>query len=127
MASENTVLTKVINRKLKKCGFCNKELKPIGFDYLYENVSPDCIEYERCDCEKSKKYWAKKDKEDYLNMKREHYRKIINQLYKDMYIEVELKYDKENNRYIWYIPGTDNGEININLYEPRIINTDTIK
>ena len=54
MVSENTVLTKVINRKWKKCGFCNKELKPIGFDYLYENVSPDCIEYERCDCEKSK-------------------------------------------------------------------------
>lgn len=51
----------------------------------------------------------------------------LNQLYKDMYIEVKLKYDKENNRYIWYIPGTDNGEININLYEPRIINTDTIK
>ena len=87
MASENTVLTKVINRKLKKCGFCNKELKPIGFDYLYENVSPDCIEYERCDCEKSKQYWAKKDKEDYLNMKREHYRKIINQLYKDSYMK----------------------------------------
>lgn len=51
----------------------------------------------------------------------------LNQLYKDMYIEVKLQYDKENNRYIWYIPGTDNGEININLYEPRIINTDTIK
>ncbi len=51
----------------------------------------------------------------------------LNKLYKDMYIEVKLKYDKENNRYIWYIPGTDNGEININLYEPRIINTDTIK
>ena len=87
MVSENTVLTKVINRKLKKCGFCNRELKPIGFDYLYENVSPDCIEYERCDCEKSKQYWAKKDKEDYLNMKREHYRKIINQLYKDSYMK----------------------------------------
>ena len=50
MVSENTVLTKVINRKLKKCGFCNKELKPIGFDYLYENFSPDCIEYE-CYCQ----------------------------------------------------------------------------
>ena len=87
MVSENTVLTKVINRKQKKCGFCNRELKPIGFDYLYENVSPDCIEYERCDCEKSKQYWAKKDKEDYLNMKREHYRKIINQLYKDSYMK----------------------------------------
>ena len=78
MVSENTVLTKVINRKFKKCGFCNRELKPIGFDYLYENVSPDYIEYERCDCEKSKQYWANKDKEDYLKMKREHYRKIIN-------------------------------------------------
>ena len=87
MVSENTVLTKVINRKFKKCGFCNKELKPIGFDYLYENVSPDCIEYERCNCEKSKQYWAKKDKEDYLKMKREHYRKIINQLYKDSYMK----------------------------------------
>ena len=70
MVSENTVLTKVINRKLKKCGFFNKELKPIGFDYLYENVSPDCIEYERCNCEKSKQYWAKKDKEDYLLQKK---------------------------------------------------------
>ena len=41
MVSENIVLTKVINRKLKKCGFCNRELKPIGFDYLYENRNRD--------------------------------------------------------------------------------------
>ncbi len=87
MVLENTVLTKVINRKLKKCGFCNKELKPIGFDYLYENVSPEYIEYERCNCEGSKQYWAKKDEEDYWKRKNEHYRKIINQLYKDSYMK----------------------------------------
>ena len=87
MVLENTNSIKVINKELKKCGFCGKELKPIGFEYLYENVSSDCIEYERCDCEKSKEYWAKKDEEDYLKMKKEYYRKIINQLYKDSYMK----------------------------------------
>ena len=52
MVSENTVLTKVINRKFKKCGFCNKELKPIGFDYLYVEEGNDiqkliALEYDK--------------------------------------------------------------------------------
>lgn len=86
MDLESTSLSRVINRELKKCGFCGKELKPIGFDYLYENISTDCIEYERCDCDKSKEYWAKKDEEEYLKKKKEYYRNIINQLYKDSYM-----------------------------------------
>ena len=87
MVLENTNSIKVINKELKKCGFCGKELKPIGFEYLYENVSSDCIEYERCNCEGSKQYWAKKDEENYLKRKKEHYKKIINQLYKDSYMK----------------------------------------
>ena len=57
MDSENTNCDEVIHNKFKKCEFCGKELRPIGFDYLYVNISEDCIEYERCDCSKSKDYW----------------------------------------------------------------------
>ncbi len=34
--------------------FCGKDLKPIGLDYLYTNVSLELIEYERCNCKESK-------------------------------------------------------------------------
>ena len=91
MVSENTVLTKVINRKLKKCGFCNKELKPIGFDYLYENVSPEYIEYERCTCKKAQEYWRKKDEKDYEIAKRNHFREVINKIYKQNYIGMKFQ------------------------------------
>ena len=29
---------KVISNEGVKCGFCSKNLKPIGFDYLYVNM-----------------------------------------------------------------------------------------
>ena len=61
MDLENTNYTKVINKKLKKCGYCGKELKPKGYDYLYANISADDIEYERCDCKNAKEYWEKED------------------------------------------------------------------
>ena len=44
---------KIIANEGVKCGFCNKKLKPIGFDYLYANVDQNDIEYERCDCSKA--------------------------------------------------------------------------
>lgn len=86
MDLESISYNQITNKKLKKCEFCNKELKPKGLDYLYENISPDSIEYERCNCEKAKEYWAKKDEEEYLKRKKEHYKNIINQLYKDSYM-----------------------------------------
>lgn len=43
---------KVITNEGAKCGFCNKNLKPIGLDYLYVNYDKNMIEYERCNCEK---------------------------------------------------------------------------
>ena len=61
MDSENTNCDEVIHNRFKKCEFCGKELRPIGFDYLYVNISEDSIEYERCDCSKSKEYWQEID------------------------------------------------------------------
>ena len=45
MGLENTNYNEVINNKHKKCEFCGRELEPIGFDYLYVNISPDCIDW----------------------------------------------------------------------------------
>ncbi len=70
----------------KICGFCGKKLNPIGYDYLYFNISPEFIEYERCTCEKSKQFWEQKDFEKERAEKRESYRKCINKLYKENYI-----------------------------------------
>lgn len=77
---------KFIHTDCKICGFCDKELAPIGFDYLYANISPEFIEYERCSCEESKKYWKRKDFEKEQAEKREKYRNCINNLYKENYI-----------------------------------------
>ncbi len=86
MDLESTRYNRVINRKLKKCGFCNKELMTKGLDYLYENISADSIEYKRCDCKKSREYWIKRDGEQYLKEKNRYYLTILNSLYKEGYI-----------------------------------------
>ena len=61
MGLESTESDEFIHNWFKKCEFCGKELKPIGLDYLYANISPDAIEYERCDCNKAQEYWQKID------------------------------------------------------------------
>ena len=86
MVSENIKYNEVIHKKLKKCEFCDRELTPIGIDYLYANFSPDNIEYERCSCKKSQEYWNEKDKQDYEITKRKHFREVINKIYKQNYI-----------------------------------------
>lgn len=86
MALENTKYKEVIHKKLKKCEYCGSELTPIGLDYLYANISPDNIEYERCTCKKAQEYWKEKDKQDYEIAKRKHFRKVINKIYKQNYI-----------------------------------------
>ena len=48
---------KVITNEGAKCGFCNKNLKPIGLDYLYVNYDKNMIEYKRCNCEKAIQFW----------------------------------------------------------------------
>ena len=37
MDSENTNCDEGIHNRFKKCEFCGKKLRPIGFDYLYVN------------------------------------------------------------------------------------------
>ena len=69
MDLENTNYNELIHNRFKKCGFCGKELKPIGLDYLYANISEDSIEYERCDCSKSKEYWKEIDNKEYEQQK----------------------------------------------------------
>ena len=70
MDSENTNCDDVIHNRLKKCGFCGKELQPIGLDYLYANISEDSIEYESidmsvCNKERFKNSWIESiDKEE---------------------------------------------------------------
>ena len=89
---------KVITNKGAKCGFCNKKLKPIGFDYLYVNYDKNVIEYERCNCEKSVQFWKEVDKEQEEKQRQEKYRKIINNIYKDNYMKKRLqKYNFENH------------------------------
>ena len=86
MVLENTKFNEVIHKEFKKCEFCGKELTPIGLDYLYANISPDVIKYERCDCNKAQEYWKKIDEQQYETEKRKHFRDIINKLYKQNYV-----------------------------------------
>ena len=88
---------KVITNEGAKCGFCYKNLKPIGFDYLYVNYDKNMIEYERCNCEKAIQFWKDFDLEQEEKQRQEKYRKIINNIYKDNYMKKRLqKYSFEN-------------------------------
>ena len=64
-----------------KCKFCGKDLKPIGLDYLYANISLSSIEYERCNCKESKAYWKEIDLKEEIQRKRKHFEQIIRQFY----------------------------------------------
>lgn len=88
---------KIITNEGAKCGFCNKDLKPIGFDYLYVNYDKSMIEYERCNCEKAVQFWKEFDLEQEEKQRQEEYKKIINSVYKDNYMKKRLqKYNFEN-------------------------------
>lgn len=87
MDLDNTKFNEIIHKKFKRCEFCNKELTPIGLDYLYANISPDAIKYERCDCNKAQEYWKRRDGQEYEIQKRKHFRDVINKLYKQNYNE----------------------------------------
>ena len=97
MALENTKYDNNKKNLNSKCKFCGKDLKPIGLDYLYVNVSPEFIEYERCTCEKSINYWKEIDMKDQEQKKRQHYKEIINQFYSQNYISKRLKEYKFDN------------------------------
>lgn len=86
MALENINYDNFIHKELKKCEFCGKELEPIGLDYLYVNISPESIEYQRCTCDKAKEYWNEKDKHDAEEQKRKRFRNMINVIYKQNYV-----------------------------------------
>ena len=107
MDSENTNCDEVIHNRFKKCEFCGKELRPIGLDYLYANISEDSIEYERCNCSKSKEYWKEIDNKVYEQQKRKRIRDIINTIYKQNYIGRKLQemnlenfYFDPSNKYV---------------------------
>ena len=97
MALENTKYDSNKKNLSSKCKFCGKDLKPIGLDYLYVNISPEFIEYERCTCEKSMNYWKEIDIKDQEQKKRQHYKEIINQFYSQNYISKRLKEYKFDN------------------------------
>lgn len=86
MVLDSTKSNEIINNKFKKCEFCGKELAPEGLDYLYANISPDAIKYERCDCNKAQEYWKKIDEQEHQEEKRKHFRNIINNIYKENYV-----------------------------------------
>lgn len=94
MDLNNTKFNEIIHKEFKKCGFCGKELTPIGLDYLYANISPDAIKYERCDCIKAQEYWNKIDEQEHETEKRKHFRDIINKIYKQNY--VGRKFQEQN-------------------------------
>ena len=85
MVLENTKCSEVIHKEFKKCQFCGKELTPEGLDYLYANISPDAIKYERCDCYKAQEHWKKLDEEEYKIERQKRFRNIINKIYKANY------------------------------------------
>lgn len=88
---------KVITNEGAKCGFCNKNLKSIGLDYLYVNYDKNMIEYERCNCEQAVQFWKDFDLEQEEKQRQEKYRKIINNIYKDNYMKKRLqKYNFED-------------------------------
>ena len=91
MDLENTKCDNYQKNFHNKCKFCGKELKPIGLDYLYTNISPDFIEYERCACEKSKEFWNKVDIQIQEQKRKEHYKEIINKFYSKNCISKRLK------------------------------------
>ncbi len=91
MDLENTKYENCQKNFHNRCKFCGKDLKPIGLDYLYTNISPDSIEYERCTCEKSRDYWSKIDFQILEQKKKEHYKEIINKFYSQNYISKRLK------------------------------------
>ena len=97
MDLENTKCNNYQKNFHNKCKFCGKELKPIGLDYLYTNISPDSIEYERCTCKESIEFWKGIDLEVQEQKKNEHYREIINQFYSQNYISKRLKDYNFNN------------------------------
>ena len=85
MVLENTKCSEVIHKEFKKCEFCGKELTPEGLDYLYANISPDAIKYERCDCYKAQAHWKNIDEEEYKIERQKRFRNIINKIYKENY------------------------------------------
>ena len=91
MDLENIKINRVIHKEFKKCGFCGRNLKPIGFDYLYCNISEEFIEYERCNCKEAQEYWKQKDLENFKTENRKKYREIIKEIYKDIYLSKRLQ------------------------------------
>lgn len=91
MDLENTKYENCQKNFHNKCKFCGKELKPIGLDYLYTNVSSELIEYERCTCKESKSYWKDVDFRIQEQKKKEHYREMISQFYSQNYISKRIK------------------------------------
>ena len=106
MDLENINYKELIHNKFKKCEFCGEELVPIGLDYLYVNRTPDCIEYQRCTCNKAQEYWREKDKQEYEEQKRKRFRDTINRIYKENYVGKKFQnlnfenfYLDHNNQY----------------------------
>ena len=110
MALENTRCDDNKKNLNSKCKFCGKNLMPIGLDYLYANISPEFIEYERCTCEKSKDYWKEVNLKIQRQENRKHYQEIINQFYSQNYISKRLKDYKFDN---FKVTGTNKKEVEI--------------
>lgn len=91
MDLENTKYENCQKNFHNKCKFCGKDLKPIGLDYLYTNVSSELMEYERCTCKESRNYWKDVEFKIQEKKKKEHYRKMIDQFYFQNYISKRLK------------------------------------
>lgn len=110
MDLENTKFKGYQKNIHNKCEFCGKDLNPIGLDYLYANISKDSIEYERCNCEKSKEYWNKIDSNIQKQNERDSFKEIINKFYSQNYIGKRLKeYNFEN----FIVSNTNKKEVEI--------------
>lgn len=97
MDLENINYKKVIHKKFKRCEFCGQELEPIGFEYLYANISLENIHYKRCNCNKANEYWKEIDMQQENEQKRKRFRNTINTIYKQNYIGRKLQDYNFNN------------------------------
>ena len=97
MDLNNINFNEIINKGSKKCGYCGKELKPKGLDYLYANIPEESIEYERCTCEKSKEYWTKKDYEDFIKKRKKKNIDLINKIFNEKIFKKKIEKYNLNN------------------------------
>ena len=105
MDLENINYKEVMHKKFKKCEFCGRELEPIGFEYLYANISPENIKFHAYSVEDStasKEYYQEMDDEEKIYIYIDETSGYIESNCSGLFTELALykgisQYDYDNN------------------------------